>query len=241
MADIKDDIAYDGKSAISSATQETTATLIPPSEGMIKYNMYYTTSRLNVTLHEGGSSTPATYYLESNCSWTKSLLFLRRGNAKTSPMVAFAKMPLTSRHIQLGKGDYHSQQKAEDQITWEELHRAENCFRRSDYQFGVTTGGNEGLGKREEFDWRKDREKCAKTVYDCVDRSGRTVARLFSGGAFNWKKGGEVEILEGLDEGLRETVLLSALAIWFLEALCYQSLLKGYSGSGEAAEKNKAV
>ena len=239
MADIKDNIAFDGKSTMSSATQETAATLIPASEGMIKYNMYYTTSRLNVTLHEGDSSTPATYYLESDCSLTKSLVFLRRGNAKISPMVAFAKMPLTSRHIQLGKGDY-SRQKAEDGIVWEELHRDKNCFRRSDYQF-TTTDGNDELGKRQEFNWRKDREKCAKTVYECLDGSGRTVARLFSGGALNWKKGGEVEVLEDLDEQLRETVLLSALAVWFQEALCYQSWLKGYSGSSEAAEKVKAT
>ena len=231
MADTKDNIAYDAKSTLSSSTQETAETLIPASEGMIKYNMYYTFSRLNVTLHQGDSSTPATYYLESDCGLTKYLLYLRRGDAKTSPMIAFAKMPLTSRHIQLGKGDYH-QQKADDQIRWEELHRAENCFRRSDYRFST-----EELGKPEEFDWRKDRGKVAATVYDCVDRSGRTVGRLLSGGALNWKKGGEIEVLEGLDERLRERVLVSGLAIWFQEALSYQSWLKGYSSSGEAAEK----
>ena len=235
MTDVKDNIAYDAKSTISSATQETAETLTPASEGMIKYNMYYTASRLNVTLHEGQSSTPATYYMESDCSWTKCMLFLRRGNAKTSSMVAFAKMPLTSRHMQMAKGDYH-QQKAENQIAWEQLHRAENCFRRSDYQFS-TTDGNGELGKGEEFDWRKDRGKLATTVYDCLDRSGRTVAKLFSGGALNWKKGGEIEVLEGLDEQLRETLILSALAIWFHEACCYQSWLKGYSGSSEAARK----
>ena len=239
MADFKDNIALDGMSTMSSATQETAATLIPASQGMIKYNMYYTTSRLNVTLHEGESSNPATYYLESDCSLIKCMVFLRRGNAKTSPMVAFAKMPLTSRHIQMGNGDY-SQQKAGDRIVWEELHREQNCLRRSDYQF-TTTDGNDELGKRQEFNWRKDREKFAKTVYECLDGSGRTVARLFSGGALNWKKGGEVEVLEDLDERLRETVLLSALAIWFQEALCYQSWLKGYSGGSEAAEKVKAT
>ena len=236
MADMNDNIPYDEKSIISSATQETAATLTPASEGMIKYNMYYTTSRLNVTLHEGDSSTPATYYLESDCSLIKCLLFLRHGNAKASPMTSFAKISMTSRHIQMGKGDYY-QRKAKDQIAWEELHREKNTLRRSDYQFS-TAEGSEELGKREEFDWRKDREKCAKTVYDCLDRSGRTVARLFSGGALNWKKGGEIEVLEGLDEQLREMVLLSALAIWFQEALLYQSWLKGYSGSSEAAKKD---
>ena len=235
MTDVKDNIAYDAKSTISSTTQETAETLTPASEGMIKYNMYYTASRLNVTLHEGKSSTPATYYMESDCSLTKCMLFLRRGDAKTSSMVAFAKMPLTSRHMQMARGDYY-QQKAENQIAWEQLHRAENCFRRSDYQFSTLEGNGEP-GKREEFDWRKDRGKRAATVYDCLDRSGRTVAKLFSGGAFNWKKGGEIEVLEGLDEHLRETVILSALAIWFHEACCYQSWLKGYSGSSEAAEK----
>ena len=238
MADIKDTMVYDGKSTISSSTQETADTLTPASEGMIKYNMYYTTSRLNATLHEGPSSTPATYYLESDCAWTKCLLYLRRGNAKTSSMVAFAKSSLTTRHIQMGKGDYR-QQKAEDQINWEELHREKNTFRCSDYQFS-TVEGKDGLGKREEFDWRKDRTKRATTVYDCLDRSGRTVARLLSGGMLNWKKGGEVEVLEGLDEQLRETVLMSALAIWFQEALCYQTWLKGYSGSSEAAEKKSS-
>ncbi|KAL8792881.1 MAG: hypothetical protein Q9195_004523 [Heterodermia aff. obscurata] len=229
MADLKDNLAYDAKSTISSDT------LTPASEGMLKYNVYYTTSRLNATLHEGKSSTPASYYLQSNCALTKCLLYLRRGNAKTSPMVAFAKMPIASRHMQIAKGDYQQQKASEGQIVWDELHRAENSFRRSDYQFSVAEGGD---GKREEFDWRKDRAKCAATVYDCLDGSGRTVARLLSGGALNWKKGGEVEVLEGLDEGVRERVILSAMTIWFYEALCYQSWLKGYGGSGENAKKD---
>ena len=195
------------------------------SEGMTRYNMYYTASRLNLTLHDGPRSTPAIYYMESDCSLIKLLLLLRRGDAKTSPMVAFAKLHLTSRHMQIGKGDCRKD--AGDQIVWEELRREKNLLVRSDYHFGTSEGGESG--KRVEFDWRKNKKKLAKTVYDCLDRDGRTVAKIFSGGSFNWKKGGEVEILEELDEGLKEVLIVSALAIWAMEALNYKSLLQGFS------------
>ncbi|KAL8879081.1 MAG: hypothetical protein Q9192_008309 [Flavoplaca navasiana] len=208
---------------------------------MTKYHMYYTTSRMNVTLHKGDASTPALFYVQINCSLTKAHVCLRRGNTKTSPMVAFAKVFMTSRHMQLGKGDYHRQQQTDNQIALDDLRRAKNLFCRSDYQFS-TAQGSDNLDKKAEFDWRKDRSKIAKTAYECRDSSGRTVAKMFSGGAFNWSKGGEIEVADDLDEELTEMMLMSALAIWFMEALAYQSILRGYpSGSGSTSSKTEGV
>ncbi|KAK3173418.1 hypothetical protein OEA41_006747 [Lepraria neglecta] len=224
MADIKTTANHQLSNTTLSA-QDTGDTSEPASEAMTKYNMYYTASRLNLTLHDGPPSTPAIYYMESDCSLSKLLLLLRRGDAKTSPMVAFAKLPLTSRHMQIGKGDCGKD--AGDQIVWEELHREKNLLFRSDYHFGTSEGDESG--KRAEFDWRKNQKKLGKTVYDCLDRGGRTVAKMFSGGGLNWKKGGEVEVLEELDEGLKEVLIVSALAIWAMEGLNYKSLFQGFS------------
>lgn len=220
MADIKSPANDTTLSA-----QDTGDTSEPASEGMTKYNMYYTTSRMNLNIHDGPRSTPAIYYMESACSMSKLLLFLRRGDAKTSPMVAFAKLLMTSRHMQIGKGDCRSH--AGEQIVCEELRREKNILACSDYHFGTSEGDDSG--NRAEFDWRKNRHKWAKTVYDCVDGDGRTVAKMFSGGGLNWQKGGEIEVLEELDGGLQEMLIVSALAIWTMEALNYKSLLQGFS------------
>jgi len=201
-------------------------------EGFKKYNMYYTTSRLDVRLHLGPSTTPAIYYAESRLRLGSPQLLLRRGDAKTAPTTNFAKFRLTSRHILLGKGDYTNQ--SSDQIAWEELHREKNLMRRSDYHFGTTEGS--ATGERATFTWHKDMGKTLKTVYDCVEDGGRVVARLLSGGALNARKGGEIDVIEGLDQGLEEYLIMSAVAIWAMEALDYQSLLQGFESSSEKNE-----
>lgn len=193
--------------------------------GFKKYHMRYTTSRTNVRMHLNSPSAPATYYLETQVSLKSPQLLLRRGGEKTGPVVNFGKLQNTSRHALLGKGD--CQKQPEEQLVWEELRREKNVFRRSDYQFGTSEGSP--TGGRAEFFWRKEREKVLKTVYDCVDEDGRVVARMLSGGAFNWKRAGEIDIRDGLDQGLEEFLLISALTIWIIEAFAYQSLLSGFS------------
>ncbi|RYO95617.1 hypothetical protein DL764_007639 [Monosporascus ibericus] len=192
--------------------------------GFRKYHMRYTTSRMNVRMHLNSPSAPATYYLETQVSLKLPQLLLRRGGEKTGPIVSFGKLKNTSRHALLGKGD--CQKQLEEQLGWEELQREKNMLRRSDYQFGTSEGSR--AGRRAEFFWRKDREKVLKTVYDCVDEDGRVVARMLSGGAFNWKRAGEIDIRDGLDQGLEEFLLISALTIWFIEAFAYQSFFQGF-------------
>ncbi|RYP80974.1 hypothetical protein DL769_002191 [Monosporascus sp. CRB-8-3] len=193
--------------------------------GFKKYHMRYTTSRMNVRMHLNSPSAPATYYLQTRVTLKSPQLLLRRGGEKTSPVVSFGRLQNTSRHALLGKGD--CQKQPEELLVWEELRREKNVFRRSDYQFGTSEGSR--TGGRAEFFWRKDREKVLMTVYDCVDEDGRVVASMRSGGAFNWKRAGEIDIRDGLDQGLEEFLLISALTIWIYEAFAYQSLLQGFS------------
>ncbi|KAI1339654.1 hypothetical protein F5Y15DRAFT_381615 [Xylariaceae sp. FL0016] len=206
----------------------------PMRPGFKKYLLYYTTSRLNVTLHLGSSSNPATYYCETQLKLKSPQLLLRRGDAKTSPMVSFARLQTTSRHMLLGKGDYNALSK--DEIAWEELHREKNALKCSDYTFSTKVGG--GAGGTAAFRWRKDTSKTWSTVYDCVDERERVVARLFSGGMFNFKKGGEVDVVvEGLSQDLEECLLMSSLAIWSFEALDYHSILQGYESGNQSKDK----
>ncbi|RYP46501.1 hypothetical protein DL768_007297 [Monosporascus sp. mg162] len=212
--------------------------LEPAKSGLKKYHLYYTTSRLDARLHLGSSASPATYYFETHMSLASPQLLLRRGDSKSAPMVNFARLRPTSRHMLLGRGDYHALVQAgkQHQIAWEELRRDKNILRRSDYRFSTDEGGGGGSEtgrRRAEYRWCKNKEKALKTVYDCVDEDGRVVARLLSGGVFNWKKGGEIDVLEGVDEGLEGYLIMSALAIWVMEAFEYQSLLQGYENSSK--------
>ncbi|RYP80647.1 hypothetical protein DL770_006137 [Monosporascus sp. CRB-9-2] len=214
------------------------AILEPAKSSLKKYHLYYTASRLDAGLHLGSSASPATYYFETHMSLTSPQLLLRGGDSKSAPMVNFARLRTTSRHILLGGGDYHAlvQARKQHQIAWEELRRDKNMLRRSDYRFSTAkgSGGGSGTGcRRAEYRWCKDRGKALKTVYDSLDEDGRIVARLLSGGVFNWKKGGEIDVLEGVDEGLEGYLIMSALAIWVMEAFEYQSLLQGYGSSNE--------
>ena len=216
----------------ASSTSELTDTYASAPTGMTKYNMYYTTSRLNVTFHEGLASTPAVYYAESESFTLKPYFFLRRGGSKQSPMVAFVKFHMTSRHMQIGRGDF--KKGAENQLIWEDLKREKSLLCRSDYQFGTSIGSE--TGGRREYRWRKDKGKVASTVYECLDDEGKTVAKLFSGGALNWRKGGELDVLNILDQGLREILMASALGIWTMEAFNYGSLVPGYGKSDRAQD-----
>ena len=216
-----------------------TPTSVPsPFDEMHQYTMYYTTSRLNVRLQPEpqATSSPAPYYMQSSLSVTKPQLMLRLGSEKTSPMVAFAKIQNTSRHMLLGRGD--CQNDPEDSIVWEELHREKGMLHRSDYAFSCTASEKTAQGKRLQFGWRKDMGKCGSTVYDCMDDQERVVARMASGGALNFRKGGELEVRGGLEQGVREMLIVSALAIWTSEAFYYQSLWRGYPSESE--KRNRA-
>ena len=68
-----------------------------------------------------------------------------------------------------------------------------------------------------------------------MDGSGRNVANMYSGGFVNWRKGGEIEIVEGVDKGLEEMLIISALAIWIAEASW--SALQGYEKGGGKSRK----
>ncbi|KAH9909285.1 hypothetical protein F4778DRAFT_716083 [Xylariomycetidae sp. FL2044] len=212
---------------------DSSSTYPPAPAGFKKYLMYYTTSRMHCRLHLGSKSSPPAYYLETNISLTNPQLLLRRGDSKQAPMVAFCKMPALSWSLLLGKGDYKTQAKP----VWEELSREKNSLHRSDYLLATAEGsvGGGETGEKTKYRWRKDKSKKLKTVYECVaEGDGRVVARMFSGGALNFNKGGEIEVVEGLSQGLEETLLMSASSIWAVEALKYQSILQGFEkGKGE--------
>lgn len=188
------------------------------------FNMYYTTSRLNVTIHEGDSSSRPLYYLESKVFTTSPGLYLRRGGKKSDPMVAFVKARWMSRQMILGLGDCTAHN-GEGAQAWETMSREKNNFRRSDYHVAVlgTDGGVARL-----LTWQKDRSKLWKTVYTCVDESGQVVGKLRSGGMFNMNKGGEIDLSETLGESDTELLLAAAGGIWGLEAMNYQSILGGF-------------
>lgn len=196
-----------------------------PAGSMTKYSMYYTPSRLNVSLHESRSPTPAKYYVQSKISFIdKPKLLMRKGDAKISPVVAFSVISAMPHHLEIGKGNFL--QGSEDQVVRQYLLREKGLTHRSDYRLGISTDPE--AAKIVELRWRKDMEKVARTAYDCVNEDGKVMAKMLSGGAFNWKKGGEVEVAENLDQGLKETLIISAMAIWALEAMALQSLLKGF-------------
>ena len=53
-------------------------------------------------------------------------------------------------------------------------------------------------------------------------------ATSLSGGAFNWKKGGEFWIRKALDQDLVHLLLAGVLVIWTMEAFHYQSLRQAF-------------
>ena len=202
---------------------------------MTTLSMYYTTSRTNVTIHDGSSSSPTLYYLESDVFTRKPCLYLRQGDSKSSPMVAFVKARWTMRQMMIGLGDYHKHaagaaSEGEDQV-WEKLEREKNNFRRSDYHVTILGDG----GETKTLSWRKDKSASFKTVYVCVDQDDKVVGRLRSGGMFNFKKGGEIDVSDSLTETERVMLLAAAGGIWGLEAFNYQSLNRGFDKDKKAS------
>jgi hypothetical protein len=184
----------------------------PSTTGMKKYNMYYTTSRTNVKIHRGNGSTPCLYYGQTTILTKQPQLQLRAGDSSSAPMVAFAKIHFTSRHILIGSGDF--QKDPEGSLIWEEMHREKNVFRHSDYKFGSSIGAP----TRRNYTWQRDPSKKLGNIYTCVNDEGKVISIMRSGGMLNYKKGGEIEILEGLDQKLEELLMISSLAIWIAEA-----------------------
>ena len=192
---------------------------MPPSSSAMKtYNMYYTTSRLNVKLYLGPSSGPCVYYGESTVLTNKPMIQLRSGDSKSAPAVAYAKIQYLSRHVLLASGDYQ-----------EEMRRNKNRMARGDYEFGMP----DAQGRRRTYSWKVENHY-AKTIYRCVDEDGQVVANMLSGGMSNWKKGGEIEVTEGLEKRLEEVLIVSALGIWAAEA--GWSVFKGYGGDKDKSQ-----
>ena len=198
---------------------------------MKTYTMYYTTSRTNVTLHLGlsSSSTKPVYYGEGCClGWIthKPQILLRAGDSKSSPIVAAARLHVTSRNIQLGLGD------PAGSIVWEDMRREKLRLVRSDYEFDTSHGDEKGV--KRSYSWAREKVSM-RTVYKCVDDAGAVVASMSSGGMFNWQKGGEIEVAEGIEKPFEEMLILSALSIFYAEA--GWSTLKGYE-SGNSKQKD---
>ncbi|RYP40880.1 hypothetical protein DL767_001361 [Monosporascus sp. MG133] len=177
--------------------------------------MFYTVVYVYAHIHIIWSQNHTSYFFQWRMwSLSSPQLLLRRGESKKGPMVNFAKYHPLSRTILLGKGDYTKQPKS--QLAWGELRRDKNFLRRSDYHF--TTAEGSKTGDKVTFRWRKNKQKFLRTVYNCVDEDGREVARLFSGGMVNVAKAAEIDLLMGLDRGLEELLLMSALAVWAMES-----------------------
>lgn len=195
---------------------------------MVKYNMYYTASMCNVRLNQGDASSPTIYYMQSKTATTDPRLLLRRGPDKKAPVVSFCKMHYTSSDMMIGLGNCEDKSGLEN-TTFEELVRERNMLRSSDYRFSTEDSAK---GERVEFVWKKDRKYVATSIYTCEDPQGRCVARMLSGGAWNWKKGGEVDVAEGaVGLGTKELLIVSAMAIWVWEGLSGRSYFKGYDKS----------
>ena len=120
------------------------------------------------------------------------------------------------------------------QLTWEELRRERNSLRRSDYEFSASIGSS---GPRQTYRWRRDKQHYAKTIYECVDDSGQVVAQLLSGGFYNFNKGGETKVVEGLGVELEALLIISALAVWVFEA--GWSVFQGYPSKGAKVERRR--
>ncbi|RYP55903.1 hypothetical protein DL769_010028 [Monosporascus sp. CRB-8-3] len=188
--------------------------------------MYYTVAYLNANIEIIWSQNHASYFFQWRLwSLSSPQLLLRRGDSKKGPIINFAKYSPISRTIELGKGDYTKQSKS--QLTWEELRRDKNFLHRSDYHF--TTAEGSKTGDTVTFCWRKNKQKFLRTVYNCVDEDRREVAKLFSGGMVNVAKAAEIDLLVGLDQALKEFLLMSALAVWAMESMELRSILPGYT------------
>ena len=132
----------------------------------------------------------------------------------------------------IGSGDHEKD--PDIKLSWEELCRERNILHCSDWEFSTAVES----GPRQTYRWRRNLEHCAKTIYDCVDETGQVVAKMLSGGFFNFNKGGETKIAEGLDLKLEELLIISALAIWGFEA--GGSVFQGYPSKGRGVDGSLA-
>ena len=207
---------------------------------MKTYKLYYTLARLNVTLHLSSSTSaePATYYAET--CWggfvtNKPQLILRHGGTKTSPIVAAAKLHTTSKDIQLCLGNYENDH--EKKVVWEDMRRDKTRMLRGDYVFSTAIGSADGVPRT--YSWKRDTEKMGRTVYNCVNDQGEVVAKVASGGFFNWKKAGEIDIAEGLEEAMETLLLVGAGALIFAEA--GWSVGRGYEKGSTKEKKGVSI
>lgn len=217
----------------------------PTRPGFKRYALYYKVGWLHGMLHLSSRDTPASYFFQSKIAVLSPQLFLRRRepdsgpDEKTWPVVNFAKIKPTSRHMLIGAGSYSKEADDAGQIVWEQLRRDKNPMLRSDYRFS-TSAGNIDRDSKTSYVWRKDKKKMLATVYECVREDGNeVVARLFGGGAFTMKKGGEFDVAEGLSRDLQEYLIMSAIAIWTFEALNKQSLVSGLDNDDKNHKSGK--
>lgn len=118
---------------------------------------------------------------------------------------------------------------APDKIQWEEMRREKMLLKCSDYEFSSSVG-TEG---RQNYSWQRE-SRVAKNCYNCIDANGKVIARMLSGGFFNWSKGGEIHIAPGLDKKLSELCIVAATIIWVWEA--GGSVTQGYGKEHKHAE-----
>jgi len=151
---------------------------------------------------------------------------------KSSPMVAFAKLSsLSGKHNSIGLGDF--QHGLESDLVYEELTREKNVFQRSDYTFTAAAGNST---ERRKYVWVKDMKGKLSTSYECVGGGGRVVARMYSGGALNWKDAGRIEIADSVEKGLEELLIVGGLSIWAIEGILGWSLAQA-----DKKDEQKAV
>ena len=203
---------------------------------MKTYSLYYTSSRTNGILTLGNHTDPTVYYCYTKLFTMKPQIMLREGAGKTSPMVAFARVQYLSKHLRIGTGDFEKQ--PESALTHEEVRRDHVRLVRSDYEFDTNIGTN---GEKKTYGWARDKTSFTNTVYHCVDEKGDRVASLKSGGMFNFRKGAEIDIAEGLPKQHEELLIVCALGIWVAEA--GWSVFKGYDShkGGEITAEDPAA
>lgn len=111
------------------------------------------------------------------------------------------------------------------------MRRDTNRLRRGDYVFSTALNSLEGV--RRTYSWRRDTEKVGRTVYNCVNDRGKVVARLASGGMWNWKKAGEIEVAEDVGAAMKALLLVGSGAILSAEAgwIYGRGYAKGDTGS----------
>lgn len=226
----------DGKT-ISQDAPELSDFHLPTSANMIRYNMYYTTSRTNIRLHQDSPDRPCIYYAETTLMTVSPRFTLRLGDSKTSPMIGLGRMHLTSEHMQIAVG---TEGDPEHKLQWENLRRGHFRLLRADYEFSASDASSAGAPRRT-FAWKRKQNLVYKTIYRCEDEEGRVVASMLSGGMANWKKGGEIEVAQGLDKNIERLLIVSAVSIFMQEYVVGWSVFRGYKTGKEKAKLGDGI